>query len=119
MIVFEEVITRIECLKAEDLEYWIRERWVLPIREQDVFHFSEADFARIQFLCDMHYDLEVETETLPIILSLMDQVYDLRRQIKHFTQAIHDQPADVRQNILETMQLLQKPQSDTPEPDDM
>jgi chaperone modulatory protein CbpM len=48
----------------------------------------------------------VEEETIPLVLSLLDQLYALRRQMNALTAAIREQPDDVRQAILD---LLDRP----------
>ena len=99
MMTFEEVVAGIEGLEAGDLRHWVEVSWVKPLREGEVFHFGEIDYARVRFLCDMHYDLGVDETALEILLGLLDQVYDLRRQVKVMGQVIEAQPEEVRRAI--------------------
>ena len=48
--------------------------------------FSELDVARVRLICDLRHDLAVEEETVPLVLSLLDQVYALRRQMSALTE---------------------------------
>lgn len=103
MMTFDEVLAALDTLEAADLRRWIEASWVKPLREGEVLHFGEVDYARVRFLCDMHYDLEVGEEALPILLGLLDQVYDLRRQMKAMRQAIEAQPEEVQGAIAKTL----------------
>ena len=57
-------------------------------------------------ICDLRHDLAVEEETIPLVLSLLDQIYGLRRQMNALTAALRQQPDDVRNAILD---LLDQP----------
>lgn len=103
MMNFDEVVAALDTLEAEDLRRWVEASWVRPLREGDILHFAEVDYARVRFICDMHYDLNVGDEALGVLLLLLDQVYDLRRQMKAMGSAIAAQPEDVRRAIAEAL----------------
>ena len=65
--------------------------------------FSDLDVARVCLICDLVHDLAVEEETVPLVLSLLDQVYGLRRQLNALTAAIQRQPDDVRRRLLDLL----------------
>jgi chaperone modulatory protein CbpM len=75
-------------------------------READEPVFSDLDVARVCLICDLVHDMAVDEETVPLVLSLLDQVYALRRQMNALTGAIQRQPEDVRRAILD---LLEEP----------
>jgi chaperone modulatory protein CbpM len=62
------------------------------------------DPERAGFICDLRRDLAVEEETVPLVLSLLDQIYALRRQMNALAGAIGQQPEDVRAAILERLE---------------
>jgi chaperone modulatory protein CbpM len=73
---------------------------------------SDLDLAGICLICDLVHDLAVEEETVPLVLSLVDQVYDLRRQLNALTNAIRQQPDDVRRRILSLLNPGSGPSTD-------
>ena len=80
---------------------WIERGWVRPQgRRGGELLFTELDVARVCLICDLRHDLAIEEETMPLVLSLLDQVYTLRRQLGALTEAVQQQPADVRRAIL-------------------
>lgn len=87
-----------------ELRSWVERGWVVASREGETeLHFSEIDVARVELICDLRHDLMVDEETLPLVLSLLDQVYALRRQMKVLTGAIEQQPETVRRAILDQL----------------
>jgi chaperone modulatory protein CbpM len=44
-------------------------------------------------------DLALDEEALPLILSLMDQLYGLRRELRALAQAVDREPDEVRARI--------------------
>jgi chaperone modulatory protein CbpM len=84
-----------------EIHSWVERGWVRPAgRRGGEPLFSELDVARLCLICDLRQDLAVEEETVPLVLSLLDQVYTLRRQLGALTDAVQQQPADVRRAIM-------------------
>ncbi len=99
-----EVVLTVERVERVELHAWIERGWVAPAgRRGPEPLFSDLDIARVCLICDLVHDLAVEEDTVPLVLSLLDQVYTLRRQLNALTAAIQRQPDDVRRRILELL----------------
>lgn len=48
----------------------------------------------------MHTQLEITEDILPVIFSLIDQVYGLRSELRVLTEAVQNQDEEVRRRIL-------------------
>ena len=88
-------------IRVERLRVWVRNGWVRPGRKAERLVFTDVDIARARLVCHLEDDLAVEQESIPIVLSLMDQVYGLRAALRELSGAIERQPDDVRGKILE------------------
>ena len=99
MVSFEEVVVMVEGLRRRDLYHWVSNRWVLPEQQEGQWRFSAVDVARVRLICELRDDLAIDEEALPVVLSLLDQVYGLRMQMKALCAAIAEQPEPVRQAI--------------------
>ena len=96
-----EVVVMVGRIDRVELNRWIDRGWVMPAEVGDKEPvFSEADIARIQMICDVRHDLLVEEDAIPLVLSLLDQIYALRHQRNTLTDAIRRQPEEVRTAIL-------------------
>lgn len=106
-----EVITVVGRAGEVEIRSWVERGWVAPeAREGDEPVFSDLDVARVCLICDLRHDLDIEEETVPVVLSLLDQLYDLRRQMSALTRAVQAQPEESRRAILDLMaQQLRRP----------
>ncbi|HVM86107.1 MAG TPA: chaperone modulator CbpM [Candidatus Binatia bacterium] len=98
-ITIDVLITQVSGLQREDLEHWIANQWVRPEEAGSggdyVFH--AIDVARVRLIQELHHDLQINEEALPVVLSLLDQLYDQRRRLRALADAIAAvAPEDVR-----------------------
>ena len=92
-------------LEAAELSTWIERRWVQPdAAEGGDWDFHEIDVARIRLIYDLRRRLDVAEETVPLVLSLLDQVYELRCTVKAMTQALKGQPQEVQAALRATLE---------------
>jgi chaperone modulatory protein CbpM len=73
---------------------------VHPNRKRKVWYFEEIDIARLQLICHLTQDIEVNDEGMDIVLSLLDQLYGTRAHVQKLTHAIAQQPQQVQTDIL-------------------
>jgi chaperone modulatory protein CbpM len=103
----EDLVAAISDLQRNDLDSWIREELVLPQHEAGSFLFTDSDCARVRLICTLHYELEIDVEALPVILSLVDQLYDTRRRLLSLGAAVAAQDPSVQAVILAAMKTEQ------------
>jgi chaperone modulatory protein CbpM len=100
----QEVVSIVHCRQA-DLEYWIAERWVRPLQDETGYLFGEADIARAQLIRDLVDDMAVETDTVPMVLSLIDQVHGAHRRLARLAEAIDALPEPTRSELMRRVGL--------------
>ncbi|HEV2187713.1 MAG TPA: chaperone modulator CbpM [Stellaceae bacterium] len=103
MIGFDEVLVRYRGLERRELIRWVEERWVLPERHAENWVFHEVDVARIELILEIRRDFAVDDEAMPLVLSLLDQVYSLRRQMRRLCDAVTAQPEDIQAAIRQAL----------------
>ena len=94
-----ELIDAIDALEADALQRWIDFGWVLPETDSNALCFDDFDVARVRLICELHYELRIEEDSLSVVLSLLDQLYATRRALRTLAAAVEAQPADVRARI--------------------
>jgi chaperone modulatory protein CbpM len=87
-------------LDEAELIVWVERGWVRPEAAEADWVFQEIDVARVRLIHDLRRRMEVNDEALPLILSLLDQVYDLRSQLRAVLRAVEQQPEPVQRAIL-------------------
>lgn len=82
MITLDLVCARFTRLDPADLRRWVADGLVRPDLAPEGLVFQEIDVERVRLILDLRDDLAVEEESLPLVLSLLDQVYALRRRLR-------------------------------------
>lgn len=97
----EDVLAEIPSLGRGDLETWVREDLVLPRHDEaGTLLFTDRECARIRLVCTLYYELEIAADSLPLVLSLVDQLYETRRKLLSLTSAITAQDKDIQAAIV-------------------
>ena len=112
MMRVEELLSAIAALQRSDLESWIREELVAPQQHEETLVFSEMECARVRLICTLHYELEIDAGTLPVVLSLIDQLYETRRRLKSLTAGVAAQEKAVQASIIAAMTQIDETPAD-------
>jgi len=99
---FDDVTDLIGEVSADDLTIWIERGWVLPEGPSSEPVFTTTDVARIRLIVECRSELEIDDQAMPVVLSLLDQVYGLRRELVTLTKAINQQPDHTRTEIFQS-----------------
>ena len=83
MITIEVLLARVPDLPLQDLERWISNDWVRPDGRAGDYAFGEIDVARVQLIQELRDRLEINEAALPVVVLLLDQLYDLRRRLRN------------------------------------
>jgi chaperone modulatory protein CbpM len=97
----KEVVRTVIGLKRAELRRWVAAGWVAPQRQDGEPRFREIDVARLQMIVQIRRDMRIGEENMPMVLSLVDQVYGLRNELRRLAQAVEAQPKTVRRAIAE------------------
>jgi chaperone modulatory protein CbpM len=92
-------------LPEAELTSWVARGWVRPEPsgagpEDPSWEFHEIDIARVRLIHDLHRAMQIDDATMPLVLSLLDQIYDLRGALHELLRALEVQPEDVRTSVL-------------------
>jgi chaperone modulatory protein CbpM len=82
MITLDTLRLRFAGLRPEDLRRWIAEGHVRAQAHEGRLLFREIDVQRVRLILEMRDVLEVNEAALPVVLSLLDQLYALRRRLR-------------------------------------
>lgn len=103
MIRVDEIVEQIDALQRSDLDAWIRESLISPQEDAGALFFSEMECARIRLICTLHYELEIDAENLPVVVSLVDQLHQTRQRLLKLTAAVAAQDKAVQAAILDAI----------------
>lgn len=95
-----EVVETVRRVGLEELRDWVAEGWIRPAQGARGPVFDELDLARVRLVCDLREEVSLTADALPVVLSLLDQLYGLRRQLRGLAGAVDRQPDAVRRAVL-------------------
>ena len=90
-------------LNEAELTVWVERGWVRAEPASSGWVFEEVDVARIRLIHDLRRTMEVDDGAVPIVLSLLDQVYVLRGELRAVLHALECQPEPVRSGVLQAL----------------
>jgi chaperone modulatory protein CbpM len=99
MIRESELFSHFTYLKREVLVTWIEEGVIAPHSDDHGYLFDQVDESRVALACDLHYRMGLDHASLPVILSLIDQLHDARHHLRALCQAVEQQSDAVQQDI--------------------
>ncbi|MCF3934610.1 chaperone modulator CbpM [Acuticoccus sp. M5D2P5] len=94
-----EIVAEVRTITLQRLRVMVSHGWVTPATGANGPTFDSLDVARVRLLSQLGEDMEVADEAMPMVLSLIDQVYGLRRELKALGGAIETQPEKVKADI--------------------
>lgn len=101
MMTLEDVLRLHGRIERVELEAWIAWRWVRPERTAGGLRFDAADLARVRLIHEIRHEMGIEPDSVPVVLSLLDQVYDLRRQLRALAESLAESPDEVQREVLD------------------
>ncbi|MEN8888261.1 MAG: chaperone modulator CbpM [Celeribacter marinus] len=100
-----DVVATVQRVALRDLRLWVREGWVKPAESERGPVFDDLDIARVRLLCDLRKDMSLPSEAVPVVLSLLDQIHGLRRELRDLAGAVDTQPDDIRYAIIKAFRV--------------
>ena len=99
----DEVIAAVSGLTRPRLVVFIETEVVIPLRRADgavsVLVFRQIDVARMQVLCNLAEDLELDDAALAVVVALIDKLHATRQDLLAIARAVAAEPPDVRARI--------------------
>ena len=93
-------------LQETELTIWVDRGWVRPDTADTGYVFQDIDVARVRLIHDLRRTMQVEEEAMPVVLSLLDQVYTLRTELRAVLRAVDAQPEPVRAAIRASLPII-------------
>ncbi len=102
------VVAQVERVQLRELRLWVRQGWVRPAQGTGGPVFDELDIARVRLLCDLQKDMSLPSDVLPVVLSLIDRLNQTRRELRALTDALEEQPEDIRRSVVSKVEELRQ-----------
>ncbi len=103
MMGIDDLLSSLAPLTREDLMAWIAEELVLPEGAPEAPAFPAETYVRVRLLCTLRYELEIDPDALPVVVSLLDQLHETRRRLRALASAIAAGDQAVQDAIIATL----------------
>lgn len=98
-----EIIDAIARLTRSRLESFVELEIVSPLHTDGGFVYRQIDLVRLELLCELSEDFDLEDDALCMIISLIDQLHDARGELRTLLAAIVSEPDEVQMRIGEAL----------------
>jgi len=99
----DEIIAAVPGLTHTRLFAFIEAEVVVPLRREGgaapALVFREIDVARMQVLCNLAEDLELDDAALAVVVTLIDKLHATRQELMTLARAVAEEPPEVRARI--------------------
>lgn len=102
----EEIVQSVSRLTQSRLTAFVQASFVRPTESELGARFSRIDLARIELICDLCDDFGLEEDAVGLVLSLIDQLHSARAELRTLSDAIAEQPEEVKRRILSVVAPL-------------
>jgi chaperone modulatory protein CbpM len=96
----DDVVATVTRLTRRQLVSFIECNFVRPEREAGAYVFRRVDLARLELLCDLSQDLDLDETGLGIVISLIDQLHAARQDLATLAGVIDALPTELRTGIM-------------------
>jgi chaperone modulatory protein CbpM len=96
-----EVVANVRGLTVTRLRAFIAADCLAPQEREGRLAFSEVDVARLQLLAELAEDFDLDADAAGLVISLIDQLHGVRRELRALAAAVAAQPDEVRTRIRE------------------
>ncbi len=100
MIRVEMVVTSVRGIAVSDVTDWIARGWIAPTGTPPDWMFTDSDVARVRLVRELRDEAGIPEDTLPVVLSLLDQIHDLRHALRTVSDAVTALPPPLRDEVL-------------------
>jgi len=98
-----QVVATVTRLTPARLDRFIRAEIVIPVQTETGQSYRDIDLARLELLCELSDDFDLDEDALSVIISLVDQLHSARSDLRRVLAAVQDETGDVRQRIAQAL----------------
>ena len=102
----EDVLDELRTVERTEVLAWIEQEWVRPDANHDQPAFRPVDVARLRLIRELRHELAIDQDAMPVVLSLIDEMYTLRRRLVALARAVSETPEEIRTTVRSRCRIL-------------
>jgi chaperone modulatory protein CbpM len=88
-----QTLSRTVGVAEAEITRWVELTWLRPDGSPGGWVFHEVDVARVRLIAELR-ELHMDEDAMPVVLSLLDQLYATRRRMRLLQQAVEEAAPD-------------------------
>ena len=96
----DDIVATITRLTRRKLVRFVEIDLIKPQLKDGGYVFCSVDVARLELMCDLAHDLDLDEAALSIVLSLIDQLHNARQDLATVASVINGLPDDLQARIV-------------------
>lgn len=94
-----ETVEAVAGLTHSRLHAFVKDDVLAPMQAVDGLLFSPVEVARLELLCDLVEQFDLDGDALGIVMSLIDQLHASRHKVHAMARALEVEPVEIRHRI--------------------
>jgi chaperone modulatory protein CbpM len=94
-----ELVAEVEGLTVTRLRAFVEARCIAPQETGGRLVYGEVELARARLLAELAEDFDLDADSAGLVLSLVDRVHALRRDLRALSRALAEEPEEVRERL--------------------
>jgi chaperone modulatory protein CbpM len=95
----EDVVSTVARLTRKQLIAFVEAEIIVPLHSDTGPVYRHFDIARIELLCELSDQFDLQDDALGMVISLVDQLHGVRAELRSVLEAVEREKADVRRRI--------------------
>jgi len=95
----EDLIIAVDRLTRRQLISFIEAEIVVPLQSETGPVFRQMDVARVELLCELSEQFDLQDDALGMVISLVDQLHGVRAELRVVLEAVEQEESKVRARI--------------------
>ena len=101
----DEVVARVTRLTRAQLVSFVEAEIVTPLHTDGGVVYRQIDIVRVELLCELSEDFDLDTDALGVVISLIDRLHGAQGDLRAVLSAVATEPHEVRARIGEALRV--------------
>ena len=99
----EQAIASVARLTRIQLVSFVKAEIIVPVMTEDGPVYSKIDIMRMELLCELSEQFDLQEDALGVVISLVDQLHGVRAELRSVLEAVETEKPEVRHRIRELL----------------
>ncbi|MBV1896849.1 MAG: hypothetical protein KUG70_10340 [Rhodobacteraceae bacterium] len=99
----DQAIASVARLTRVQLVSFVEAEIIVPVLTEDGPAYRKIDIMRMELLCELSEQFDLQEDALGVVMSLVDQLHGVRAELRTVLEAVETEQPEVRDRIAELL----------------